>query len=247
VNTSNTGRFLTGLKAVQNRGAEEACLMVVDGQPGLGKTTNIQWWATQTNSVFLRAKKQWTAAWFLHELIETLGDKPPFKFQDKFKLALDLLVRRNMEAEDAGGVFGVVIDEVDHISRRADLLETMRDLSDYVEAPFILVGMGNVRRNLTRFPQMSSRVARYVEFQPATLEDVQTMVKTLCEVAVKPDLIEVLHKLSGGKFREIKEGIKAIETFGKVNTGREIGVAEMAGKILLNDRKSGKPLTVRAA
>ena len=70
VNTSNTGRFLTGLKAVQNRGAEEACLMVVDGQPGLGKTTNIQWWATQTNSVFLRAKKQWTAAWFLHELIE---------------------------------------------------------------------------------------------------------------------------------------------------------------------------------
>ena len=45
VKTTNASRFLSGVQALNQRGAEEACLVVVDGEPGLGKSAVIQWWA----------------------------------------------------------------------------------------------------------------------------------------------------------------------------------------------------------
>ncbi len=38
VKTKNVKSFLNALSALSQRGAKEACLMVVDGKPGLGKT-----------------------------------------------------------------------------------------------------------------------------------------------------------------------------------------------------------------
>lgn len=125
------------------------------------------------------------------------------------------------------------------------MMETIRDLSDMLEIPFILVGMGRVRHNLTRFPAIASRVGQTVEFKVAPLADAQALVDQLCEVPVKPDLVEYLHRAAQGKFREIKEGLAAIERFGKRNPGMEIGVAEMAGQVLMNDRGTSKPVVVR--
>ena len=60
VETGNVKRFQTALTALERRGAAEACLMVVDGLPGLGKTTALYRWATQTGAIYVRAKKEWT-------------------------------------------------------------------------------------------------------------------------------------------------------------------------------------------
>lgn len=246
VQTSNTEIFLAGLGALESRGAEEACLMVVDGEPGLGKTTIIQWWATQTGSVFLRAKKEWTPAWFMRELLSSLRITPLYSFEKMYQQAIEALTGFALEADRNERTFAVVIDEIDHISRNARLLETIRDLSDMLEIPFILVGMGKVRDNLTRFKQISSRVARYVQFGPASVEDVRTMIGAVCEVPVADDLVELLRAESGGKLREIKEGIKNIERFGKRNAGKAVDVRQMAGQVLLNDRKTGREIKVRA-
>ena len=47
VKTKNVKRFLTGIADLSTRGAQEACLMIVDGQPGLGKTQTVNWWAVR--------------------------------------------------------------------------------------------------------------------------------------------------------------------------------------------------------
>lgn len=246
VKTKNALTFIAGLQALQQRGANEACLMVVDGEPGLGKTATIEWWAVQNNAVFLRAKAEWTPAWFLRELLGTLRKIPEYSFERMYRQALQALGERAETAEREGVPFALVIDEVDHISRNGRLLETIRDLSDMLEIPVILVGMGRVRHNLTRFPQIASRVGQAVEFAPAPLEDTRNLVDRLCEVTVKDDLVEFLHTVAAGKFREIKEGIAAIERFGKRQGGKEIGRVEMDGQVLLIDRKTGKPIVVRA-
>lgn len=247
VNTQNARAFMAGLKSLELRGASEACLMVLDGEPGLGKSTTIQWWAVQTGSIFLRAKEEWTPTWFMRELLQALREQPEHSFERMFRQAMQALSKAAMAASRDGKPFGVVIDEVDHISRNKRMMETIRDLSDMLEIPFILVGMGRVRANLTRFPQIASRIGQYVEFALAPLEDAQALVDALCEVAVAPCLVEYLHRVSGGKFREIKEGIAAIERFGKRNPPGDGGmtVAKMAGQVLLNDRSTGKPITVR--
>lgn len=245
VKTANAKRFISALSKLELRGAEEACLMVVDGAPGLGKTATVQWWAVQNGAVFVRAKKEWSPRWMLREILEELRVKPAWSFEKMYRQAIDALQGAADRAHSDGNTFAVVVDEVDHISRSARHLETLRDLSDMLEVPFILVGMGRVRHNLTRFEQIASRIAQYVEFQPGAVEDVTQMVESLCEVRVEPDLIELTHKLSGGRYREVKEAISSIERFGKRRSAEQVGVREMQGQILLNDRHSGRELRVQ--
>lgn len=244
VQTQNAKTYQESLQKLQERGAGEACILVLDGDPGLGKSACLKWWSVQTGAVFLRAKKEWTPAWFLRELLEQLKKAPSYSFEKMFRQAIQALTERAAAAERDEAPFALVIDEVDYISRNGRLLETIRDLSDLLEIPVILVGMGRVRHNITRFPQVASRVGQYVEFKPAALADVELMVKSMCEVEVKPDLVGFLHKASGGKTREIKEGIAAIERIAHLHSGG-IGIHEMAGQVLMNDRATGKPIVVR--
>lgn len=58
VNTANVKNFLKGMTALSMRGAREACLMVIDGKPGLGKTRALSFWACRNDCVFVRAKKR---------------------------------------------------------------------------------------------------------------------------------------------------------------------------------------------
>ena len=66
VKTQNYRRFMGALEALEARGAEECCLVVVDGLPGLGKTTILSRWAADNACVYLRAKVEWVCpAWAL--------------------------------------------------------------------------------------------------------------------------------------------------------------------------------------
>lgn len=246
VNTENVKRLSRGVAAVQKRGAGEACLMVVDGIPGLGKTTTLRRWVAQNSCVYLRAKKMWSASWFLKELLADFRVEPPHTFEKKYGLALQQLGQRQNRATIAGRDFALVIDEVDHVASRAEIMETIRDLSDMLEVPVILVGMGSIRDKLTRFPQITSRVSQYVRFEQASEADVRAMVDGLCEVKIADDLMKFVHFVSEGMNREILEAIKKMETFGRRLDlqGQPMGLAHMAGQMIMNDRKTGEPITV---
>nr|WP_295832891.1 ATP-binding protein [uncultured Azospirillum sp.] len=253
VKTSNVTRFMAGLTAIQQRGAGEACLMVVDGVPGVSKSTVVQWWAVQEDAILIRAKTKYTAAWLLRDLMEALGIKDEArKTEDMYRRVVQALAVRKQQAVKSGRMFGVAVDEIDHVlseRRRAEeILETLRDLSDILEIPTILVGMDRVRPALSKHPQITSRVGAYVEFLPADQADAAAMVRDLCDVPVADCLIGCLLELSGGLLREIKEGIARIERFGTRNGAspdKPVTRAAMTGQLLLNDRATGKPLHVR--
>jgi len=245
VNTDNYKRFLAGLLSLNDRGASEACFLVIDGDPGLGKTTIIHRWVTQEGCIYLRAKKEWTPAWMLRELLGLLRVAPEHSFERMYRQALAALAEKAKAAARDGTTYAVVVDEADHICRRESMLETLRDLSDMLEIPFILVGMGRIRSSLTRFRQISSRVGQPVEFRPCELHDVQALVTGLCEVPVGDDLVGFLARVSEGYTREIKEGVAAIERFGRRNPGQVVDCALMDGQTLLVDRRTGNPIRVR--
>lgn len=125
----------------------------------------------------------------MKDLIMSLNEIPVFSFEKMFRQALNLLAQRAADADRDGKVFAVVIDEVDYISRSQKLLETIRDLSDFLEIPFILVGMGVIRHNLTKFQQIASRVGQYVDFVPLDIDDTSELIRKLCNVEVEDKLI----------------------------------------------------------
>lgn len=247
VKTQNAMRFLAGIDRLSRRGAAEACIMVVDGAPGLGKSEVVEWAACQNGWVSVRLNEGATPQWLLRDLLGRLRVSPAHGYERMQRQAKDALAMRAAEAARNDETFAIVMDEADHIAASGKTLEAMRDLSDFLEIPFILVGMGRLREALVRFPQVASRIGVFVEFKPAGIEDVSALVKGLCEVPVAPDLIAFLHTASCGLVREIKEGIKNIESFGLRNSGKEIGCKEMQGKALLNDRKTGSPIMVRVS
>lgn len=249
VETSNVKRFMAALAGLEARGANEACLLVVDGAPGLGKTTTLRNWVAQNGCIYLRAQKEWQPRWMLNDLLETMHIHPPHGFEKKYKKAIEELALRQGDAMVARRTFGLVIDEADHITRSEKLIETLRGLSDGIELPIILVGMGKINDNITRFPQVASRVSQRVSFKPASIEDVRALIDARCEVKVADDLATFVRTASGGYNREVLEAIANIERFGLRFDAGDAGVtmADMAGQVLVNDRRSSQPIRVPEA
>ncbi len=251
VETSNVRRFYEALKRVNERGADEACMVVVDGKPGLGKTTTLSRWVSQTSSVYLRAQKGWDYGWFIQELLAELSIEPKSirSKRERFARVLEALNTRAEQAALRDETFGLVIDECDLVSNRGEIMEAIRGISDLRFLPTILVGMGTLRDNLRRFPQIESRAPNKVEFLAADFEDTRALISGKCEVPVADDLMGFVQRVSRGFNREILEAIAHIERFGlRFDPGSGgITVADMAGQIIMNDRQTGKPIVVPGA
>ncbi|WP_226781864.1 AAA family ATPase [Oceaniglobus trochenteri] len=244
VETSNYRRFLAGLETIKGRGAGEACLMVLDGAPGLGKTTTLSRWVAQTGSVYIRALQGWDDQWMITDLLAEMSIRAPRLKRERYQKLVAAFGERQMQNQVSGRSFGIVVDECDLISGRREVIETLRGISDSLEVPIILVGMGNLRDNLRRFPQVESRVSSKIQFTPATREDTAALINGLSEVPVAPDLTEYVWRMSRGYNREILEAIGRIERFGRRVDPGDGGITmyDMAGQVLMNDRNTGSPI-----
>jgi DNA transposition AAA+ family ATPase len=219
--------------------------------PGLGKTTTLSRWVAQTGSVYLRAQKGWDYSWFIQDLLTELSVsyQPIRGKRERFARVLQELQLRSEQAALEGKVFGLVIDECDLVSSRAEIMEAIRGISDIQFMPTILVGMGRLRDNLRRFPQIESRAPNKVEFQPASLEDTAALMRGRCEVPVAPDLVGFVHRLSKGYNREILDAIANIERFGRrMDPGPEgVSLSDMAGLVIMRNRDTGREIVVPEA
>ncbi|PZO64578.1 MAG: ATP-binding protein [Paracoccus denitrificans] len=247
IQTSNYKRFTSALTRLDGRGALEACMVVVDGKPGLGKTATMSRWTVQTGSIYLRAQRGWDYSWFIQELLAELSiTNIPRGRRDRFKLVIERLNDLATDALIEGKAFSLVVDEADLISGKPEVMEAIRGISDLRHLPTILVGMGKLRDNLRRFPQIESRAPNKVEFLPATREDAAALVRGLCEIPVADDLIEFVWRLSKGFSREMVEAIRAIERFGqRIDLGPNgVTHADMVGQVIMNNRENSKPIIV---
>lgn len=243
--TSNVQKFLSGYERVESRAAVEKCFMVVEGEPGRGKTSTAEWFAIQNDLPIVRAKREWNSRWMLEDLLDGLGSEPDRTFKDMYRQAVRVLAGRSESARAAGSPYAVVIDEADHIVGSPKMMETLRDLTDQVEVPVILVGMGRLIKALTRYKQISSRVSAEVTFDALIPDDTRRLIAGRSEIEVADDVCLYLHKASNGYAREVLEGIGSIERVGR-RLGRAVTLADMEGQILLTDRVTGKSLMVRA-
>lgn len=246
VTTSNTHRFLAGYERVEARAAPEKCFMTVEGDPGRGKTTTAEWFAAQHDLPLVRAKREWNSRWLLEDLLDCLSAEADRTFKEMYRQIVRILTIRAEQARKSGSPYAIVIDEADHIVGSTKMMETLRDITDLVEVPVIMVGMGRISKAMTRYKQISSRISAEVSFGALTAEDTYRLIAERSDVAVHEDLALALHKLAGGFAREVLEGIGSIERVGK-RLGRAVTLDDMDGQPLLVDRSTGKAILARAA
>ena len=239
VKTSNYERFRTGITAVENRGAAEASMMLVLSEAGYGKSATVDQWAVQNGAVYLRAKQEWTSHYFMTELAEALKIDQRGRAKDIFGRVAAMLGAQQIP---------LVVDKLDHcLHRGAQVLEAIRDISDLTEIMVILVGMDQVQTRISRYKQISSRIAHVVEFKPASLEDVAITCEQLAEVDIDEALVAEIHRQSNGRMREIMNAIATCERVAKRNQKTAITLQDMAGQTLTHDWQARKPRVVKGA
>lgn len=241
VPTENYRRFAEAIKNMEGRGAQEACFVLVVGEPGRSKSNITEGWAARLNNgfdkpgvIYLRANKGWKPTFFRRELARQLGIDSGGNSYDLFNRLIDRLAYL--------GFPKLVVDEVQHcLDDRAAVLESLRDITDRTNSIAVLVaGDDDANRNLLnaikRHKNIASRIGQVVEFELATPQDVTLICRQLAEVEVAPDLIARIHRDCGGVMRKIMNAVATVERIAKTSGLTRIDDAQF--------KASGAPLCV---
>lgn len=239
VRTSNYEKFSAAVTAVENRGAAEADMMLVYGQPGYGKSEVLTSWAVDSGAVFLRANIDWTPRYFLVELAKALAVDPRGTSEQLFNRLLAVIATQQIP---------LVIDEAEAtLKDHAAVLEKIRDFSDRTETMVALVGMEAIQTSIAKYPQISSRIAQVVEFGAASLDDVALACQQLAEVPIAPDLVAEIHRQTAGRMREVMNAIATVERVGRMNGLAQVDTAAVEGLALTHDWRARRPRVVGKA
>lgn len=198
----NTVILSEALTALKERPHSMPGMGVVFGPPGYGKTTAVDYLSTRDGGHLLIASATWSVATLVGQLADAVGARAG-------RSAADTLTRSIEELQRAPAP--IFIDEVDRIIEQRRLIELIREIYDRSECPVVLVGMDGLRAEVARYPQLDGRIGRFVEFQPADLDDAAMLAATLCEVRLSPEFLARIHGLAGGEPRQIVKALQAAE------------------------------------
>jgi len=181
-------------------------MAIVYGASGLGKTTAIAWLSGQVGGAFIEASSNWTPYSMLKDISGELGATP----MRSAKSTEDLVIER---LEQSGRP--LFIDEADRLTDNSRLLETLRTIHDKAGIPVVLIGMENLDKKLSKYEQLSSRLAKKLQFKPCDINDAKLVAETCCEIAVSDDLIQEVHGKAKGSLRRIIVELAKIEQLAK--------------------------------
>lgn len=233
---SNETRFLTALKEIGQRGAPEASWVLVEGDPGYGKS-KLLWRHLMRNRAarpaMIRAKADWTPKWMLTELADVMGVERKRTTENLMRAILEDL----MEKQSRPG-FCIMVDEIDHAARNVKVLESLRDLTDTSECILIASGMRGISSKLKAHSQIHSRIDQFVEFLPATVKDVRLMCDGLSEVKIADDLVEEIQRRTQGRLRIAMGCIARVEAFGKRSRLNTVSLADFGDRQLVSSDRA---------
>jgi len=205
--TQNVKNFITVMNNLQNRAEGVPGMALVYGEPGLGKTQAVLWWATQNDAIFIRSSNLMSGRWFLEELAEELGEVPFYRSSDLFKQCVRMLKEKPRV---------VIVDEIDYLACDTNAIETLRDIHDKTSVPIILVGMGQSDKKLMRYRHLYDRVSEKLKFEPFNKEDIKTIIDQLCEVEMTECAINFIYNQTN-RFRQIVKLINKAENIAYAN------------------------------
>ncbi|MFI3300455.1 MAG: ATP-binding protein [Candidatus Gastranaerophilales bacterium] len=218
VKTKNIKSFIAVATRLKNIQGNLPKMGLIYGEPGLGKTNAILWWAIQQDAILLTAKNGMTARWFLSDLVSELGETPLYQRCDLFEQAVKKLIEKPRM---------LIVDEIDYLAGKDAAIETIRDLHDRCGIPVLMIGMDNADKKLSRCKHFFDRIVEIFRFTSFDFDDVKDIVNQLSEVKIDDEVIEIIHQ-KANRFRQIVKLILKIENFALTNDYEVITRKELA-------------------
>lgn len=227
VKTSNYTRFMRAVDRAESRGSPEAAILLVTGNAGEGKTAALEHWSVEVDAVHLRAKADWTLAYFKRDLCAAMHVDPRGHADAVFNRIMNRLGTDRTP---------VVIDEAKFCLRdNASVLQKARECCDLAEVLLVLGGIPGLETSIVKHDEISSRVASWVEFDKSSVADVRLVCDEIIEVGVADDLVARVTAETGGRIRTVRNALAIVETHGKRHRLKTVTAADMAGVELVYD------------
>ena len=208
VKTNNVKRFITTMNNLQNRAEGVPGMGLVYGEPGLGKTQAIKWWAFKNDAILIRCNQMMSARWLLKEILDYMSEIKPYSISDSFDEVIRNLIRTPRV---------LIVDEVDYLTMdKNKSIEILRDIHDKTNIPVVLVGMTNAHSRLKKFSHLYDRLSEIVKFERFSKADIKTIVKELSEIELTDCAIKYIYS-NLNRFRQIVKVINKAETIAKAN------------------------------
>lgn len=181
---------------------------LVYGEPGLGKTQAIKWWAFKNDAILIRCNQMMSARWLLKEILDYMSEIKPYSISDSF----DEVIRNLILTPRV-----LIVDEVDYLTMdKNKSIEILRDIHDKTNVPVVLVGMTNAHSRLKKFSHLYDRLSEIVKFERFSKSDIKTIVKELSEIEFTDCAIKYIYS-NLNRFRQIVKVINKAETIAKAN------------------------------
>lgn len=231
VKTSNHERFMAGLAAMRNRGASEACILLLMGDPGTGKSCTVDNWGSEQQAIYIEGMPGMSLPYVWDYLSDQTGIKGGSKF-DRFKLMVEYFKRTRQP---------IILDEAQHgLPNKAECIETLRRLAEQAGSILVLVCHTSERHRFGehRLAHIATRISSVTELKPANREDVGLYLRTLCEVGVDDDVVATAHEQSRGWFRLMANATITLERIAAKLGKTHLAAADIKGIRLCEDAMS---------
>lgn len=212
VKTNNVKRFITMMNNLQNRAEGVPGIGLVYGEPGLGKTQTINWWAFKNNAILVRCTQLMTARWLLNEIMDEMGEVNCGRLADCFKIII-----RNLLTEPQV----IIVDEVDYLAIDSRAIEMLRDIHDKLGIPILLVGMELADKKLQKYGHINDRIFAKLKFEKLSNDDFKEIIETLSEVNFCDKAIKYVASRNL-QFRQVVKIIAKSEQLAQTNKLTEI-------------------------
>ena len=183
--TTNVKRFTVAVNGILEAPEGVDKMALIYGDPGLGKTESALRFMNdcEKDVIFIRTKKLMTGRWFLEELVRELGETPARRTSDLFDQVVESLSLSQAV---------VILDEVDYLTPRT--LETIRDIHDISNAPFVMIGMDRADITLQAFRPLWRRFSQIVKFEHLGKKDVKELIKNISDINIDESAIDYIMK-----------------------------------------------------
>lgn len=208
IRTSNVKKFITMMNNLQNRADGVPGMGLVYGEPGLGKTYAINWWAFKNDAILVRCNQMMTARWLLKEILDYMSEIKPYSVSDSFDEVIRNLILKPRV---------LIVDEVDYLTmEKQKSIEILRDIHDKTNIPVVLVGMTNANSRLKKFSHLYDRLSEIVKFERFSKTDIKTILNELSELEITDCAMKYIYS-NLNRFRQIVKIINKAESIAKAN------------------------------
>ncbi|HET7300090.1 MAG TPA: ATP-binding protein [Oleiagrimonas sp.] len=204
--TKNLARLSDASEMLLRRAPGLPGMGLVHGETGTGKTTAVAWMTNRYHGVYVRALAAWTPSAMFGAILRELGRHAHGSCA---QMMTDIVEALSLSGRP------VFIDEADYLVDNKRMSESLRDIHDLTTVPVLLVGMAGIDQRLSARKQLTGRVLQDVHFEALDREDAKAIAKQLCDVSVAADLLDGMHRATGGYVRNLVVALARVEEYAK--------------------------------